>query len=740
MKTKITRLLEQLGQGLVEREQTLKLAMLTVLAGENLVLVGPPGTGKSLVARRVAQSLSGDGPASHFEYLLTKFSTPEELFGPLSISALKADRFHRNTAGYLPTVRIAFLDEIFKASSSILNALLTILNERVYHNGTEVQPVPLQSLIAASNELPADQEELAALYDRFLVRVFVDYVGTSNLSRLFEPTTEPTLPPQDLLTAQDLAQIQQAANQVVFEPALIQAVQDIWAAHKETFKEDRRERLSDRRLKKVIHLMRVSAATNGRETVDLSDLMLLKDCLWNHADNTGKVRELVLNTLKRHNKQISTEFVAAQHPALAPIIVSPGSIVKGYAGSGTENDPLLIQSVEDLTDLTRTDVGALGYFFRQTTDLDISGISTWPIIHFRGHYDGAGHTIADRQSPSLRKLFTSAKASHIKRLNLINFELASTLGEAASSLMSSFLFNLNQQTTKQITCTVVECKASGGNLISSNAENCEIYLCSADGNIVGDKATGCKINSCRSGGTIASDAVGSEISECTSRLPLIWNQALLCTIKDCLVLLDASYTEDRGQKGGIARDSAESSIERCLISGKWDGSVRLSGITTSGARIIHDCIIGNIHIGYGASIESIIQKEVQQQRQQQHQHMSSSFLYAPKVDQKLQQRGQTNKNHAVDTTCTLKTKNKNQGDNQKDYEAISATRLTQRFFETTLGWDFSHIWTWDNQAHRPALRRIAESISLQSSHAQNSGALQSTTDQLTQQVKSNIWL
>ena len=189
MKTKITRLLEQLGQGLVEREQTLKLAMLTVLAGENLVLVGPPGTGKSLVARRVAQSLSGDGPASHFEYLLTKFSTPEELFGPLSISALKADRFHRNTAGYLPTVRIAFLDEIFKASSSILNALLTILNERVYHNGTEVQPVPLQSLIAASNELPADQEELAALYDRFLVRVFVDYVGTSNLSRLFEPTT-----------------------------------------------------------------------------------------------------------------------------------------------------------------------------------------------------------------------------------------------------------------------------------------------------------------------------------------------------------------------------------------------------------------------------------------------------------------------------------------------------------------------------------------------------------------------
>jgi len=400
MKHKLNTLLTQLNHGLVERENTLKAALLTVLAGENLLLIGPPGTGKSLIARRIAENLS-DGNDNQtgqdcFEYLLTKFSTPEEIFGPLSITELKADRFRRNTAGYLPTVQIAFLDEIFKASSSILNALLTILNERVYHNGAERQAVPLQALIAASNELPTDQEELSALYDRFLVRVFVDYVSPDNLPRLFDKTGDmPALTP---LTRADLHDIRHAAEAVTLPPEIIQAIQRIWAQHKETFKEDRREGLSDRRLKKLIKLLSVSAASNGRDKVDLSDVLLLKDCLWNHPDNAVKVREMVFSALRAFSRQVPRDNTQKEtEPASSSLRPQENQNaapkIKGYKGSGAAHDPLLIENVHDLAGLVRPEVGQHGYYFRQMADIDCSGVSTWMDICFQGHYDGGGYTI-----------------------------------------------------------------------------------------------------------------------------------------------------------------------------------------------------------------------------------------------------------------------------------------------------------------------------------------------------------
>jgi len=295
MRAKLLKIKEGLSKGLVEREEVISLALLSLISGENIILIGPPGTAKSEIGRRMAQVIKD---SSYYEYLLTKFSTPEEIFGPLSIKALKEDTFKRITQGYMPSANIAFLDEIFKANSAILNSLLTIINEKKYHNGKVKEDVSLVSLIGASNELPVGNEELEALYDRFLIRVFVGYVSEKNIDKLINIDTNNFKFDESLkLTLDEINHIQVEAQKVNIPDIIVDTLKKIRKEFKESFKEDKSETISDRRFVKIQKLLKISAYTNGRKKVNFSDLFLLKHMLWSNPENRENIAKIINNTV-----------------------------------------------------------------------------------------------------------------------------------------------------------------------------------------------------------------------------------------------------------------------------------------------------------------------------------------------------------------------------------------------------------------------------------------------------------
>ena len=176
-KERIKNLISSLAENLQEREDIISIALLGSLIEESIFFYGPPGTGKSLIARRISTAFHNQ---KYFEYLMQKFSTPDEIFGQVSISELKKDNYKRLTEGFLPTATFAFLDEIWKSSPAILNTLLTILNERLFKNGKILENCPLKVIISASNEVPPKNQGLEALYDRFLLRVPVFPIKDKN--------------------------------------------------------------------------------------------------------------------------------------------------------------------------------------------------------------------------------------------------------------------------------------------------------------------------------------------------------------------------------------------------------------------------------------------------------------------------------------------------------------------------------------------------------------------------------
>jgi MoxR-like ATPase len=271
-------------QGLVERDEPIRLALLAALAGEHLLLLGDPGTAKSMVARRLHHAFVGGG---YFERLLTRFTVPEELFGPLSIQGLEQDRYERLVAGYLPSATVAFLDEVFKANSAILNALLTLLNERLFDNGSSRIETPLAAVVGASNELPKG-EDLSAIYDRFLIRLQVAPVskeGFRSLLRL-RGATEPTIADGLAMSPADLAAVRAGAERVEVPDEVEALLADLreWCAAEKM-------RVSDRRWRKIVKLLQVAAFTNGRTAVSIWDLWLLQHCIWDQPEDRKKVFE-----------------------------------------------------------------------------------------------------------------------------------------------------------------------------------------------------------------------------------------------------------------------------------------------------------------------------------------------------------------------------------------------------------------------------------------------------------------
>jgi MoxR-like ATPase len=287
--------------GLVERAEDARLVVLAMIASEHILLLGSPGTAKSVLGLRLAELCDG----LFFQRLLTRFTMPEELFGPLSLRSLEQDEYRRVTAGFLPTADVAFLDEIFKANSAILNTLLTILNERKFDNAGIRESCPIRCVVGASNELP-ENDELVALFDRFLIRKEVKPVSDDGVLKLLSMKnpgkcthTENGINHSSngtasIMNLDDIINsLSVTADNVVMDEEACELMRDMRTFLREKLNVE----ISDRRLVKTTRLLKIVAASDGRQKVDMIDFLITQHCFWNRPEQRVAIREWLWENL-----------------------------------------------------------------------------------------------------------------------------------------------------------------------------------------------------------------------------------------------------------------------------------------------------------------------------------------------------------------------------------------------------------------------------------------------------------
>lgn len=328
MLERFKQLLGEMNRGIYEKETEISLSLLAALAGESIILLGPPGVAKSMVARQLKTAFRD---AQSFEYLMSRFSTPDEIFGPVSIQKLKtSDTYERAMEGYLPTADVVFLDEIWKAGPAIQNTLLTVINEKIFRNGNREMHLPLKLLVAASNELPAKGEGLEALWDRFVIRIesrpikleknframlldsHADFLGPTDFTDstdfsgftggLGHADFADNADFSDLkITSEEYAEWTERIDKIGVKIEVLDAISAIRKSLRAVNVDEAAERrniyVSDRRWKNIVRLLRTSAFMQDREEVDICDLLPIYHCLWQEPEERDAIRNIVIRAL-----------------------------------------------------------------------------------------------------------------------------------------------------------------------------------------------------------------------------------------------------------------------------------------------------------------------------------------------------------------------------------------------------------------------------------------------------------